>query len=230
MKHPHMPAWFRSVLLSDPFWRLLPTPAIVYLNGALVTTPAEVPAMPETKWSQRERRALLTRSEDRLRNIEGKGPGLAAVTAVVAAAVLLALTGWGESELPARVLLVLATLYLALSLCTPLYLVGPLTRNTLTVEDLKDAVDDRRPDELLAKKSAAHAAKNDLQNIRLANHLDAARRELSYSLALVIMWALLVPVTGLLGAERAASKPSALWTHVPGLRLPWSSGLDSGGQ
>ena len=93
---------------------MLPTPAIVYLNRARVTTPVEIPAMPKSEWSQRERRALLDRSEDRLRNIEGKGPGLAAVTAVVAAAVLLALTGWGESDWPARALLVVATLYLAL--------------------------------------------------------------------------------------------------------------------
>jgi hypothetical protein len=84
--------------------------------------------------------------------------------------------------------------------------------------DVKDAVDDRRPDELLAQKSAEHAAGNDLQNIRLANHLDAARRELSYALALVIVWALRVPVTGSPEAERAASTPSAPWTHVPGLR------------
>ncbi len=230
MKRSPMPAWLRAVLLSDPFWRLLPTPAIVYLNRALVTTPVEVPAIPKSEWSQRERRALLNRSEDRLRNIEGKGPGLAAVTAVVAAAVLLALTGWGESEWLARVLLALASLYLALSICTPLYLVGPLTRNTLTVEDLQQAAGDPDPDELLAQKSAEYAARNDLQNIRLANHLDAARRELSYALALVIVWALLVPVTGVLRLERAASKPSAPWTHVPGVRRHWSPRLGSEGQ
>ena len=108
---------------------------------------------------------------------------------------------------------------------------GPLTRNTVTVEDLKEAVDAPQPDELLAQKSAEHAAKNDLQNTRLANHLDAARRELSYALALVIIWALLVPATGLLRAERAAaSKPSTPWTHVPGVRRHWSPGLGGEGQ
>ena len=47
MKRSPTPAWLRAVLLSDPFWRLLPTPAIVYLNRALVTTPVEVPAIPK---------------------------------------------------------------------------------------------------------------------------------------------------------------------------------------
>ncbi len=230
MKRPSAPAWLRAALLSDPFWRLLPSPAIVYLNRALVTTPVEVPAMPKSEWSQRERRALLDRSEDRLRNIEGKGPGLAAITAVVAAAVLLALTGWGESEWIARVLLVLATLYLALSLCTPLHLVGPVSRHTLTVEDLQEAAADPHPEESLAEKSADYAAMNDLQNTRLANHLDAARRELSYAMALVIVWAVLVPVTGVLRADHAASTPSPPWAYPHGFRLHWPPGFDAAGQ
>lgn len=82
----------REVLLSEWLWRVLPTPAIFYLNRSRVTTPLEVPAMPDEEWSLRERRSLLSRSEERLRNIEGKGPGLAAVTAVIAAAVLLRLS------------------------------------------------------------------------------------------------------------------------------------------
>ena len=187
----------RSLLLSERFWRILPTPAIYYLNKKRVTTPVEVPSMPETEWSQRERRSLLTTSEGRLRNIEGKGPGLATITAVIAAAVLLALgSGWDESDWVAKILLTLATLYTLLSLCTPIYLVGPLKRHTVHVADLKVAVQDAHPEEVLAARSADAAMQNDLQNLRLANHLDASRRELAYALVLVVLWALLVPVTG----------------------------------
>jgi hypothetical protein len=51
-----------------------------------------------TECSRRERRALLTASEERLRNIEGKGPGLATVSAVIVAVILLAIAGgWRES-------------------------------------------------------------------------------------------------------------------------------------
>lgn len=188
----------QALLLSAFAWRMLPTPAIFYLNRKRVREAAPVPQLPATEWSRHERRSLLDRSEHRLQNIEGKGPGLAAVTAVVAAAVLLALSGWGRSDGVAKALLVLATLYVALSLCTPLYLVGPLTRNTLTAEDLADVAENDSAEEFLAVKSADLAAANDLQNIRLANHLDASRRELAYALAIIIVWALLVPVSGVL--------------------------------
>jgi hypothetical protein len=217
-------AGIRKGLLSERLWRVLPTPAIFYLNRTRVTTPTEVPDMPDNEWSRRERRSLLSRSEDRLRNIEGKGPGLAAVTAVIAAAVLLALTGWGESEWPAKVLLALAVFYVALSLCTPLYLVGPLTRHTVTVEDLEDAAGDQRPHELLAARSAEQAMQNDLQNFRLANHLDASRRELAYALALVIVWALLVPVSTILRTDSPTSLPAAPRFPVPGVHGYWGSG------
>jgi hypothetical protein len=220
----------QSLLLSEWLWRLLPTPAIYYLNRTRITTPTQVPAMPDEEWSQRERRSLLARSEERLRNIEAKGPGLAAVTAVIAAAVLLALTGWGESEWPAKLLLVLASVYVTLSLCTPLYLVGPLTRHTVTVEDLELAVQDPRPEELLAAKSAEQAMQNDLQNLRLANHLDASRRELAYALVLVIVWALLVPVTGLLHTDALTSVPEGPRVLVPGLHHYWAPGAGAGGQ
>jgi hypothetical protein len=223
-------AGVRKVLLSERLWRVLPTPAIFYLNRTKVTTPAEVPAMPDEEWSRRERRSLLSRSEERLRNIEGKGPGIAAVTAVIAAAVLLALTGWGESEWPAKVLLALAVFYVALSLCTPLYLVGPLTRHTVTVEDLKDAADDPRPQELLSARSAEQAMQNDLQNVRLANHLDASRRELSYALVLVIVWALLVPVSTVLRMDSPTTLKAAPSFPAPGLHSYWGPGGAGAGQ
>lgn len=223
-------AGVRKVLLSEYLWRVLPTPAIFYLNRTRVTTPTDVPAMPDEEWSRRERRSLLSRSEERLRNIEGKGPGLAAVTAVIAAAVLLALTGWGESEWPAKVLLALAAFYVTLSLCTPLYLVGPLTRHTVTVEDLKDAAGDPRPQELLSARSAEQAMQNDLQNLRLANHLDASRRELTYALALVVLWALLVPTTGVLHRQQARRPPNTPGAIAPYLYRHWMPGAGVPGQ
>lgn len=111
----------------------------------------------------------------------------------------------------------LAAFYAALSLCTPLYLVGPLTRHTVTVEDLKDAAADPQPPELLATRSAEQAMQNDLQNLRLANHLDASRRELAYALALVIVWALLVPVSTVLRTASPNSLPLAPPFPPPGL-------------
>jgi hypothetical protein len=208
--------WIRSLLLSEAFWWVLPTPAIYYLNRARVNTPVEVPSLPENEWSQRERRSLLSASEERLRNIEGKGPGLATVTAVIAAAVLVALVGgWNESEAFAKVLLVLATLYTFLSLCTPIYLVGPLRRHTVHVAELEQAAGDPQPEEYLAAHSAEAAMENDLQNLRLANHLDAARRELTYALVLVVVWALLVPATGLLRGD-GVQEPQ----HTPAVVTP----------
>lgn len=230
MKGPRLPEPVRSVLLSDVFWRILPTPAIYYLNRERVTTAVQVPMMPATEWSQRERRSLLSTSEDRLRNIESKGPGLAAVTAVIAAAVLLSLGEWGESDWLARVLLALATLYVALSLCTPLYLVGPLRRHTVHVEDLEEAAQDAEPEELLANRSADAAMQNDLQNLRLANHLDASRRELTYALALVVLWAMLVPATGVLQRQQGQLATSIPRNVAPYPYRHWLPGAGVPGQ
>jgi hypothetical protein len=60
-------------------------------------------------------------------------------------------------------------------------------------------------EEALANSAATAAMKNDLRNLRLTNLLDAARRELAYALALVVLWTLLVPVTGVLKRDSAAS-------------------------
>jgi hypothetical protein len=150
-------------------------------------------------WSRREQRALLNSSEERLRNIEGKGPGLATVSAVIIGALLLAITGgWHQSELPARAILVLAVVYGILSLGMPLYLVGPMRRHTVHVAEIEAAAVTDDPEQALANQAAAAAMQNDLQNLRLGNLLDAARRELAYALVLLILWGLLVPATGAL--------------------------------
>lgn len=177
------------LLLSSAFWYVLPTPATYFLNRKRLITPAEIGSMPTTGWSKQERRGLLERSEARLQNIEGKGPGVAAVTAVVAAGVLIALTdGWNEAGCLAKAFLVLAAFYTALSLPTAIYLVGPLKRHVIDVADLEEAAPDADPEERLAAISADAAMRNDLQNMRLANHLDAARRELAYALTFLSCW------------------------------------------
>jgi len=49
------------------------------------------------------------------------------------------------------------------------------------------------------------AMTNDLRNLRLSNLLDAARRELSYALVLLLLWAILVPASGVLRHQRQHS-------------------------
>jgi hypothetical protein len=184
--------WLDRLLLSSTFWYVLPTPAIFLLNRKRVTAPAKIGALPPSEWSRRERRKLLQASEARLQSIESKGPGVVTVTAVVAAGVLIALAnGWNEAGLLGKLFLVLATFYSALSLLTPIYLVGPLKRHVVDVPELEQAAADADPDEWLATTSANEAMRNDLQNRRLANHLDAARREVAYALGLLLCWAVL---------------------------------------
>jgi hypothetical protein len=78
-------------------------------------------------------------------------------------------------------------------------------------------VQDARPEEVPAARSADAAMQNDLQNLRLANHLHASRRELAYALMLVVLWVLLVPVTGALRGDlsRPHDTPGAV---APDLR------------
>lgn len=197
--NPKMPEPARRVFLSAAFWRLFPTLATLFLNWDRVREPMKMPSLPATEWSRRERRALLDSSEERLRSLEGKGPGLAAVSAVIVGAVLVAITsGWGESTAPARVILATAAVYATFSLVMPLFLVGPLRRDTLHVSELDAAAQSDDPEEALATAAANAAMRNDLRNLRLSNLLDASRRELSYALSLLLLWALLVPATSAL--------------------------------
>jgi hypothetical protein len=205
MKPARLPQPVREALLSDTFWRLLPTPATYFLNRERLQTPAAMPPLPTEDWSRRERRELLAASEERLRNLEGKGPGLATVNAVIAAAVLVAITtGWDKSTALARIILGLASLYAALSLIMPLYLVGPLKRDTIHLVELTHAAGTADAEEALAQSAAEAAMGNDVRNLRVSNLLDAARRELSYALVLLVLWVLLVPATGLLKRDTAS--------------------------
>jgi hypothetical protein len=231
MKRPALPGPVRSLLLTDVVWRVLPTPAAAYFNRQRVTTPVEMPSLPSTEWSRRERRALLSASEERLRNIEGKGPGLATVSAIIVGAVLIATTsGWQESTLIARILLAAATLYAVLCLCMPIYLVGPLKRHTVHVAEIQVAAQSDEPEEVLAAKAGEAAMLNDLQNQRLTNLLDAAQRELIYTLVLVVLWALLVPATGILRNDQAPTPQYLPPTVSPDFHHHWAPGTGFPGQ
>lgn len=187
---------------------LLPTLSTLYVNRRLVTLPA-VPRLPAAGWSQRERRAMLDRSIDRVRGIEAKGPALATISAIFAAAVLLALaTQWNNSNLAGRAMLVIATGYTLASLATPIYLVGQQRR--YQVDGLLEAAAaEPDPEEWLAQRAAELWAKNSERITKLGNLQDAARNELTLGLAVLIAWALLVPVTGAFAADDAPKQPPA---------------------
>jgi hypothetical protein len=204
-----------ALLLSEPVWRLFPTLGTLYLNRHRVREPVRLPDLPQNEWSRSQRHDLLTFSEERMRNIEAKGPGLATVSAVIVAAVLLAIIGgWDESTGVARAILVLTALYTAFSLLMPMYLVGPLKRDTVHLRSIETAARADDPEEALAHFAAEGAMRNDLRNLRLANLLDAARRELAYALALLLLWVVLVPVTGLMRKDDTAMRPAS-GRHLP---------------
>jgi hypothetical protein len=195
-----IPACVKTVLLSEQLWWVFPTPCSYYLNRERVRESEEMPGdLSTADWALRERHALLTSSEDRMRSLEGKGPGLATINAVVAAAVVAAITvDWGKTMFAGRVLLVGAAVYSAFSLVMPIYLVGPLKRSTIHLPELAEAGQSKTPEIALAERAAVAAMENNLRNLRLSNLLDAARRELTYAFVLLLLWAFLVPATGLL--------------------------------
>lgn len=215
MRKPGMSESLSRLLLSEQVWWLVPTPATLYLNHARVREAMKVPELTEGDWSRRERRALLISSEERMRNLEAKGPGLATISAVIVAAVLVCITGgWDESMTLARIILVLAAVYAVLSLLMPLYLVGPLRRDTVHTAELEAAARAKDAEEALAASAAKAAMNNDLRNLRLANLLDAARRELSYSLALLLLWVILVPGVGVLKCDHTPHVQPGQTGHI----------------
>jgi hypothetical protein len=191
---------------------LLPTLSTLYVNKRLVKAP---PAshLPATSWAQQERRAMLDRSIERLRGIEGKGPGLATVSAIFAGAVLLALaTQWNDSNVAGKALLVIATGYTIASLVTPIYLVGQQPRYQLDGL-LEAAAAETDPEEWLAQRAGELWARNSERITKLGNLQDAARNELALAFAVLIAWALLVPVSGALEAQQTPKRPSG-WSHT----------------
>jgi hypothetical protein len=203
---------FDRFLTGRPGELLLPTLSTLYVNKRLVKSPP-VPRLPAAEWAQRERRAMLDRSVDRLRGIEGKGPGLATVSAILAGAALLAVaTHWDDSNVAAKALLVIAAGYTVASLVTPIYLVGQQRR--YQVDGLLEAAaGESDPEEWLAQQAGEAWARNSERVTKLGNLQDAARNELALAFAVLIAWALLVPVSGALEAHHTPKRPSA-WIHT----------------
>lgn len=198
---------------------VLPTLSAMYFNATRVEEPEPPKNLPNADWADRERHALLARSEERLRGIEAKGPGLATVSAIIAAAVLLAVSnGWGESVTAGRVLLVLAVVFSVFSLMTPIYLVGQQRRHQLWTNDLEAAATKRDPEAWLAEQSADAAMKNTARTIRLGNLQDGARTETTIALAVLLIWVLVVPAFGVLdrtSARRVTPARSESRTRQP---------------
>jgi hypothetical protein len=212
----------RAVLLHRLSQYLLPTPSALYFNRTKVTPPP-VPRVPSAEWSNRERRAMLERSVQRLQGIEAKGPGLATINAIVAAGVVAALaTQWGDSTLAGKVLLALSGLYAALSLIAPIYLVGPQPRHQLDGL-LAEAAAAPDPDAFLGEQAAELWANNSERVTRLANLQDAARNELAIALLLLLAWAALGPALGVVmkSSNRTSSTSAATASAaVAGVRAP----------
>jgi hypothetical protein len=172
--------------------RLLALPLAVYTNRRYLTGPAIAPPdLPESTWALTEQQRLLDRSEQRLQSIEGKGPGLATVGAVVAAAIGVAISlRWGEASTLERILLAGAGAYAVMSLAAPIKLVGPIERSTITAAQLADVAADPNPEVTIARECAQAAADNDRSTLRLSNLQAASRNDLVAATALFVVWAI----------------------------------------
>jgi hypothetical protein len=198
----------RWILLGAVAEWLLPTPSTFYFNAVEMPLPPGPAELPDADWVRTESQALLDRSEDRRRTIETKGPGLATISAIFVAAGLVALTnGWDRSTWPARALLAVAIFYALVSLLVPIYLVGPLRRQTIRSSELIQAAEHDDPEKFLAETARAGAAINDHENVALTNLQDAARKEVWFVWLLLVSWLILVPLTG--AFERATPAAAA---------------------
>lgn len=190
----------RSLMRSagDVFvWRAgqyaLPLALALYANRKyLGDRPSPMGHLPSEPWVTQEQRELLARSEQRLQSIESKGPGLATVCAVVAAAVTVALSlTWKEASTLARALLILAGAYVLMSLYTPIRLVGPVRRATITAQDLSETAASTNSEALLGERYAEAAAANDHETLRLSNLQAASRNDLVIATVLFGVWGIL---------------------------------------
>ena len=179
-------------------WRggqyVLPLPLAWYANRRYLagSAPSVSSDLPTGEWALAEQQRLLDRSEQRLQGIEGKGPGLATVCAVVAAAIAVAISlAWSDANDPARVLLAGAAFYAAMSLAAPIKLVGPIERSTITLDFLTALSGQANPERRLARQSAQAAADNDRATLRLGNLLAASRNDVRVAVLLFTVWGLL---------------------------------------
>lgn len=154
-------------------------------------------AAPDGEWVPDEAAALLDRSEQRLQSIEAKGPGLAAICGIVAAAIGLAISlQWSESNCASKVVLVVAAAYSFLSLWAPIRLVGPVRRATVTSGTVRGAAGEAKPQHYLATEKMRAAAENDRTTLRLSNQQAASRNDALNAALLFAVWAILT-LTGI---------------------------------
>jgi hypothetical protein len=194
---------------------VLPLPVAWYVNRRYLSGPAEPVTvdLPVSQWALAEQQRLLDRSEQRLQGVEGKGPGLATVCAVVTAAIAVAISlAWSDATNLARLLLGAAAFYAAMSLAAPIKLVGPIERSTITLEYLATLADHTDGERHLARQSAQAAADNDRATLRLGNLLAASRNDVRIAVVLFTVWGVLA-LCGVLdksGAKAPATKAHAV--------------------
>jgi hypothetical protein len=147
---------------------------------------------PTEEWVLSEAAAILVCSQDRLRSIEGKGPALTAVCAIVVAAVGAAISfTWAGSTAFTKVLLVVAAGHCVASLRAPLIFAGPLNHVTVRPASFQDAAS--APDSVahLVRCKLRAARTNDLIAERLAALQVASRNALLRAILLFALWSVL---------------------------------------
>jgi len=177
--------------------RLLALLVALYVNQRFLRGPAPVPPdLPDAAWSYAERQRLLERSEQRLQSIEGKGPGLATVCAIVAGAIGVAISlTWKDGSVVEKVLLVASAAYAVMSLAAPIKLVGPIERSTITSAELAAAAHDPQPEASVTRQAAQAAADNDRSTLRLGNLQAASRNDLFAATTLFVTWTIIALIT-----------------------------------
>jgi hypothetical protein len=162
-------------------------------------------ALPAETWVLSEADAMLTSSQDRVRSLEGKGPALAAVCTVVGAAVGAAISlTWGGSTVLAKILLVGAASYCAVSLRGPLAVAGPLNQATVEPASLQRAASSPDPVAFLARRKLRAARTNYLIARRLAALQTASRDALLRAILMFVLWSALA----LSGYATGPNRPS----------------------
>jgi uncharacterized membrane protein YcjF (UPF0283 family) len=183
-------------------WRLgrwfVPLSQALWVNHRHMPRTDDTPDIRHSVWTASELDRLLDQSHDRLRSIEGKGPGLATVSAVVGAALGLAISEtWQSATLAQQMMLVAATVYTFVSLLCPILLVGSVRRNMLTLSKLAELSHKQNGAvEALNVKTEA-IAKNDWRNGRLANLQSACTYDLRNAVLLLAAWSVTLLLTSL---------------------------------
>jgi hypothetical protein len=178
-------------------WRLasrfFPLSLALYTNRrSLPLEEPSIPELPNVAWAHVEQENLLNRSEARLRGIESKGPGLATSSAIVIGVIALAISQtWSDSACVMRALLLIAVIYATASLVTPVWLVGPLARATVTEDSIVSAGDGASAPERLARFKTEAAMVNARQAQRLANLQAASRNDLVNAIFVFAVWGVL---------------------------------------